>query len=76
MSKGIRGVRIDNCKVIRVLGPRTEYFERNFCLSINYSTIWWLEKLKSLFTYKFRKVKYPTKVTTNKSNPLCTKAVT
>ena len=27
-SKGIRGVRLDNRKVLRASGPRTEHFER------------------------------------------------
>ena len=32
--KGIRGVRLDNRKVLRAPGPRTKYFERVF-LSLN-----------------------------------------
>ena len=28
--KGIRGVRLDNRKVLRAPGPRNEYFERIF----------------------------------------------
>ena len=35
--KGIRGMRPDNQKVLRALGPRTNYFKRFFYRSINYS---------------------------------------
>ena len=33
--KGIRGVRLDNRKVLRAPGSRTKHFERLFCRLIN-----------------------------------------
>ena len=37
--KGIRGVRLDNRKVLCAPGPRTKNLERLFCRSINYDNI-------------------------------------
>ena len=33
----ICGVKLDNSKVFRAPGPMIEYFERNFCRSINFN---------------------------------------
>ena len=40
--KGIRGVRLDNRKVLRAPGPRTKFFERFFiCRSISCRQSFW-----------------------------------
>ena len=43
--KGIPGVRLENRKVFCAPGPRTKYFERIFCRSINQIRKKSLEKL-------------------------------
>ena len=45
------GVRLDNRKVLRAPVPRTKYFERCFCRSINYIISCKIIKTKNLLLY-------------------------
>ena len=38
MLKGIRGVQLDDLKVLRAPDAKIKYFERFFCRSMNYNS--------------------------------------